>query len=77
MSMRLFNRYEPVLIKTVISDPPVEALHEGVLNGLAGTDEVKLHSLLVGPCVKRVTYEFRIVIDYNAVRKPHYGSYPG
>lgn len=53
---------EPARVQTLISELPIEALHEGVLDRLAGLDEVELDATLVSPLIERTTREFRAVI---------------
>jgi len=40
---------KPVLVQALIPEPPVEALDEGVLDGLPWFDEAKPDAALVGP----------------------------
>src|SRR5438445_7344092 len=43
---------KPMLVQALVSEPAVEALDEGVLNGLARLDEVQPHAPLIGPLVQ-------------------------
>ena len=51
-----------MLVQALVSEPAVEALDEGVLNGLAGLDEVQPHAPLVGPLVQHQAGELRSVV---------------
>src|SRR5262245_54001777 len=48
---------EPILVQALVAKLPVEALDEGVLDRLAGTDEVQLDSRTIGPGVERLAGE--------------------
>ena len=51
---------EPVLDQAFVAKLAVEAFHEGVLNGLAGLDEVQPDVVAVGP---RLADQLRSIID--------------
>lgn len=46
------QRHEGVDVETLVPKPAVEALDQGVLDGLSGPDEVDLYAALVGPLVE-------------------------
>jgi hypothetical protein len=48
---RVVETEKPVLVEGLIAQLAVEALDVGVLNRLAGPDEVQLYAPLVGPGV--------------------------
>lgn len=48
---------EPVLVKTLIAELPVEALHISVLGRLAGLDQAQFDAMLVSPLIERPTGE--------------------
>ncbi len=43
---------EPVDIEALVAKTAVEALDEGILNGLTGIDELQLDLVLVGPLIE-------------------------
>jgi hypothetical protein len=74
---RMIKREEPMLVEAFVPEPSVEALHVGVVNGLARTSKMKLHLLRIGLFVQSVTYELRAVVNHYALRKPAYRPHLG
>ena len=60
---------EPVLVQTLIPEPPVEAFDETVLDGFPRIDESQLHSVLVRPLVEDPAGELRTVVHENGLGK--------
>ena len=54
---------EPMLVQAFITQPPIEALHVGVLHRLAGVDEVQLDPAPVGLGIQGTPRELWPVID--------------
>lgn len=54
---------EPVRVETLVSEPAVEALDEGVVDRLPGTAEEKLHAVGVRPLVEGIRDELGAVVD--------------
>ena len=55
---------EPVDIEALVAKTAVEALDEGVLDGLAGVDELQLDLLLIGPVIEHPARQFRSVVEH-------------
>src|SRR5688572_20200325 len=60
---------EPVKVQALVAELAVEALDERVLHGLAGPDEVQLHSALIRPGVERLAGELRSVVADDQFRR--------
>src|SRR3989442_5324500 len=58
-----------MLVQALVSEPAVEALDEGVLNGLARLDEVQPHAPLVGPLVQHQAGELRSIVQHDLLRR--------
>src|SRR5574343_1440464 len=50
---------KPMVVKTLIPEPAVEALDERILRRFARLDQLELHTVLVGPLVQCLAGEFR------------------
>ena len=64
---------KPMVVKTLIPEPAVEALDERVLRGFARLDQFELHAMLVGPLVQCLAGKFwpwsvRIALGYPLKR---------
>ena len=57
-----------VLVQKLVSEAPVEALREGVLDGLARADEVVLDAALVAPGIEGLAGELRAVVGADRSR---------
>ena len=64
---RIVERDEDVFVETLLPQPAVEALDEGVLNRLARLDELQLHAAFVGPLIEYAASKFRAIIRGEAV----------
>src|SRR5437899_6914589 len=60
---------KPMLVQALVSEPAVEALDEGVLNGLARLDEVQPHAPLLGPLVQHQAGELRSIVQHDLLRR--------
>ena len=60
---------KPVFIQAFVATLAVEALDEGVLNGLPRPDETQLHAASVGPGVEGAAAEFGTVVHHQDLRK--------
>lgn len=58
--------HKPVLVETLIPEPPIEALDEGVRDRLAGLNEAELHPVVRGPRIQGRPREFGPVIEDQA-----------
>src|SRR6266516_2653899 len=58
-----------MLVQAVVSEPAVEALDEGVVNGLARLDEVQPHAPLIGPLVQHQAGELRSIVQHDLLRR--------
>lgn len=56
---------EPMFVEAFVSEPPVGALHEGVLDRLARPNEVKPNAPAVGPLVQRLADHLRPIVQNN------------
>src|ERR1051326_4770732 len=56
------ERDEYVLVETLLPQPAIEALDEGVLDRFARLDELQLHSALVNPLIEHAAGKFRTVV---------------
>jgi hypothetical protein len=61
---------EPVLVQAFVPELAVEAFDEGVLDGLAGSDELNPDLGMVGPLVEGAAGELGTVVAYNANGSP-------
>src|SRR5689334_17239011 len=61
---------EPVGVKALIPEPPVEALNETVLGGLAGLDEIKRDFVGIRPGVQGLASELRSIVDRDLFGGP-------
>ena len=56
---RLVDAHKPVLVQAFFEVSNVEAFDVGVLDGLAGVDEVQLDRIIIGPAVERAPSQSR------------------
>ena len=56
-------------VQALIAQPAVEALDIAVFDRLARTDEVQVHSVVIGPQIHRLTCELGSVIDGDRLRR--------
>ena len=61
---------EQVFVEALITETPDEALHQAVLHGLAGSDVVPLHPLILLPSQHHVGGELRTVVGNHQQGKP-------
>jgi len=73
---RLADACEPVLIQTLIPEPPIETLDVGILGRLAWVDEVQLHAVVICPGIKRAPSQFGAIIDDQNVRISAFAGNP-
>src|SRR5829696_9906916 len=73
---RLFQRREPVLVETFVSESAVERLDEGVVGWLAGATEDELHAALVAPGIQRFGNELGAIVHAEALRATARGRDP-
>jgi hypothetical protein len=57
-----------VLVEAFVAHPGVEALAVGVLDRLAGVDEMQANAVLVCPLLKHATEQFRTVVQHQLRR---------
>src|SRR5215211_4871462 len=62
---RVSQAEEPVLVQALVPQPSVEALHERVLDGLAGRDEVQLDARRVRPLIEHPTGQFGAIVQHQ------------
>jgi hypothetical protein len=60
-----------VLIQTLQPEPGIEGLDIDVVRGLAGTAEVKLHVIPIGPQIDILRNELRAVVRWERNEKSH------
>ena len=65
---RIAESQEPVLVQAFVTQPTVEALTVGVLDRVAGVDEVQGDGMLVRPFLQRPTDQLRAVVEYELHR---------
>ena len=65
---RVVNRFEPVDVETFVPERAVEGLDEGIVGWLAGSAEVELHTVVMGPEIHHPPGEFATVVDEHARR---------
>ena len=58
-----------MLVQALLTQPPVEALDERVLDRLPGPDEREFDPALVGPLIQCPTRELRAVVAYDRSRE--------
>ena len=58
---------EPMAIQTLITEPSLETLDEGVLDGFAWLDEAQPHSALIGPLIERLPCQLRAIVQDDLV----------
>src|ERR1035437_976041 len=68
--LRVVQADEPALVQALIADAPIEALGEGVLDGLARLNEVPRDALEHRPLVQRVSTKLRAVVTDNRRWQP-------
>ncbi len=61
---------EPVLIQTLIAQPAVETLYDGVLDRFARLNAMAPNPTLVRPLVEHLAGQFRPVIQHELVGLP-------
>jgi len=61
--------YEPVFVQAFVSELAVEALHETIIDRLAGADELQPDSVLIRPSIHGVADELGAVIDHDVFRQ--------
>ena len=49
---------------------------KGVLDGLAGVDELQLDLLLIGPVIEHPARQFRSVVEHHLLRTASFGDEP-
>src|SRR5687767_7170720 len=76
LRLRICDRRELVDVQTLVTEPPVERLDEGVFHGLSGANEVELHAALIRPVLECPRHEFRSVIDGDRSRSRAAGENP-
>src|SRR5438034_9902729 len=59
---------EPVLVEALVPQAAVEALDEGVLDGLAGLDEAQTHAAFIGPLIERPASKLGAVVQRDLSR---------
>ncbi len=67
--LRIRDRRELVDVQTLIAQPPVKRLDEGVFHGFPGPNEIQLHAALIGPVFERARHELGAVIDGDRPRR--------
>ncbi len=63
------ERSEPVLVKALVVELAVEALHVCVLRRLAGLYQPQRHTVAVGPAVEPIACELRILVGPDYLRQ--------
>ena len=59
------KRGELVHVQTLVPQPPVKRLKEGIFDGFARSDEIELYVPPIGPIFQGPGLEFRPMIDRN------------
>ena len=65
-----------MLIETLVSEPPVERLGKGVVGGFAGSRELQLHAVVVGPGIEGLGDELWSVVDGDTLGRPRRCTQP-
>jgi len=60
---------EPVLVQAFVTEPAIEALHEGILDRFPRPDELQLHPLPVRPGIQHLARELRPVVQHDGFGK--------
>ena len=63
--------HKPIGIQALVPEPADEALRVGVLDGFAGSDEIKLDAVVVCPLIQGTAGELRPI-----VRRYHFWQAP-
>src|SRR5216683_7166288 len=66
---RIVERDEDLLVQSLLAQPAVEALDEGVLDRFSRLDELQLNAALVGPLIEYAAGKFRPVVALNHCRQ--------
>src|SRR6476619_2156403 len=63
LCLRVRDRGELVHVQTLVAQPSVERLDEGVFHRFARPNEIELDATLIRPVLEGARHEFRTVID--------------
>jgi hypothetical protein len=66
--LRIRQAHEPALVETLVAEPAIEALGEGVLNRLARLNEPERAAARVRPLIERFAGELRSVVANDRLR---------
>ena len=65
LGLRVLDRREWVDVETLVSEPSVKRLDEGIFHGSPRPNEIELHATAIRPIFERTRQEFSAVIDGN------------